>query len=107
MICISTETDEGKFAKMYGRFESAPYFTIYDSEKDTFASYPMGALDNKNIDSVICGGMSADTLQKLNEAGIRVYIAASGTVEEIINKYKQGKLEEITVENSRNNLHCC
>ncbi|MBU4376640.1 MAG: NifB/NifX family molybdenum-iron cluster-binding protein [Candidatus Omnitrophica bacterium] len=106
-ICIPTEIPKDKNTVVYGHLERAPFFTIYDSEKHTFTSHPMGALDGKNVDIVICGGMSADALQKLNEAGVRVYIASSGTVEEVIKKYKQDKLEEITVENSRNNLHCC
>ena len=34
-ICIPTETKDGKTAKVYGHFGSAPYFTVYDTDKDT------------------------------------------------------------------------
>jgi len=112
-ICIPTETNERKSAKVYGHFGSAPYFTIYDSEKDSFEvidnsnqhhahgmCHPMVALDGKDIDAVACGGMGARAVQKLNEGGIKIYRAVAGTVAEIIKKYKQGELEKITVENS-------
>lgn len=112
-ICIPTETNEGKSARVYGHFGSAPYFAIYDSEIDEFevidnsnqhhahgTCHPMGALDGKNIVAVVCGGMGARAVQKLNEAGIKAYRAITGTVDEIIKKYKQGELEEITSENS-------
>ncbi|MCM8783155.1 MAG: hypothetical protein NC818_00015 [Candidatus Omnitrophica bacterium] len=34
-ICIPTETDKGLKAQVYSHFGSAPYFTIYDTEKET------------------------------------------------------------------------
>ena len=42
-LCIPTETNEGKNAKVYGHFGSAPYFTIVDTEKDT-----VEVIDNAN-----------------------------------------------------------
>lgn len=118
-ICIPTETNEGISAKVYGHFGSAPYFTVYDSEKDSFevidnsdqhhahgTCHPMGALDDKNIDAVVCGGMGARAVQKLNEGGIKTYRAVVGTVGEITKKYKQGELEEITIKNSCTHHNC-
>jgi predicted Fe-Mo cluster-binding NifX family protein len=71
-ICIPTETDAGKKAKVYGHFGSAPYFTIYDTEKDDCETvdnsnqhhihgtcHPVGALDSQRIDAVVCAGMGA------------------------------------------------
>ncbi len=118
-ICIPTETDEGRSAKVYSHFGSTPYFTIYYIEKDKIevidnsnqhhahgTCHPMAVLDNKDIDAVVCGGMGARAVLKLNEAGIKTYRAIAGTVGEIIKKYKQGKLEEITIENSCANHSC-
>jgi len=112
-ICIPIETDEGKAAKVYGHFGSAPYFAIYDTEKDKFevidnsnqhhahgTCHPLGMLDGKNINAVVCGGMGARAVQLLNDAGIKAYRADASTVEEIIKKLKDKKLEEITVENA-------
>lgn len=118
-LCIPTETNEGPKAKVFGHFGSAPYFTIFDSEKDTFeiidnfnqhhahgTCHPMGLLGDKNIDVVVCGGMGVRAVQKLNESGIRAYKMIVGTTEEIIKKYKEGNLEEITIKNSCNQHHC-
>jgi predicted Fe-Mo cluster-binding NifX family protein len=68
---------------------------------------PLGALSGKNIDAVVCGGMGARAVQKLNEAGIKAYRVTTGTVQEIIDSLKKGGLEEITVQNAcmRHNCH--
>ncbi len=84
-ICIPTETDSGLKAIVYAHFGSAPYFTIYDSEKDTFevvensnqhhahgTCHPLGMLNGKHIDAVVCSGMGARAVSGLNGSGIRV-----------------------------------
>ena len=112
-ICIPTETKEGKSARVYGHFGSAPFFTVYDTEKDTIEvidnsnqhhshgmCHPMGALTGKKIDAVVCGGMGARAVQKLNEDGIKAYRAVTGTVANITSEFIKGGLEEITIENA-------
>lgn len=119
-ICIPTETDMGQKAKVFGHFGSAPYFTIYDTEKDGFETVdnsnqhhihgtcnPIDALNGKDIDAVACNGMGMRAIQKLNEAGIRAYIAPGDNVREIIDKYRTKELEEITLENACNQHHGC
>lgn len=118
-ICIPTETDAGKEAKVYDHFGSAPYFTIYNIGEDDCETidnsnqhhthgtcHPIGALGNKDVDIIVCAGMGMRAVQKLNEAGIRAYKVAGGTVVEIIRQYKAGKLEEITLENACNQHGC-
>ena len=118
-ICIPTAARDGKKADVYGHFGSAPCFTIYDTENDAVeiidnsnqhhvhgTCQPMGILTDRKIDAVICGGMGARAVQKLNESGIKAYKAVAGTVEEIIKKYRQGGLEEITAENACNQHDC-
>ncbi|MBU2541649.1 MAG: NifB/NifX family molybdenum-iron cluster-binding protein [Candidatus Omnitrophica bacterium] len=112
-ICIPIETKEGIKAKVNAHFGSAPYFLIYDTDKNTFEiinnsdnhhmhgmCHPLKALDKKGIDAVVCAGMGARAVSKLNEGGISVYRVRAETVEEIIKRYKEGRLEEITVENA-------
>ena len=118
-ICIPTSTADGKTAKAHEHFGSAPYFTIYDTEKDAIEiidnanqhhshgmCQPMGVLTGRKIDAVVCGGMGARAVQKLNESGIKAHRAIPGTVEEIVKQYEQGKLEEITTENACNQHSC-
>lgn len=112
-LCIPTETNEGKEARVYGHFGSAPYFTIVDTEKDAVEvidnanqhhahgmCQPMNALAGKQIDAVVTGGMGARAVQRLNEGGIRAYRAIPGTVADLVGQFTQGGLEEITINNA-------
>jgi predicted Fe-Mo cluster-binding NifX family protein len=118
-ICIPTETQTGKNANVYGHFGSAPFFTIYDTDSDSVeiiensnqhhshgACQPMAALMGKAIDAVVCGGMGARAVQKLNEGGIKAYRALGGTVAQIVEQYKIGKLEELTIQNACTQHDC-
>jgi len=118
-ICIPTTTGDGKKANVHGHFGSASYFTIYDTEKDVVevidnsnqhhshgTCQPMSVLSGEKIDAVVCGGMGARAVQKLNEGGIKAYKAVAGTVEEIVKQYEQGGLEEITAENACSQHNC-
>ena len=118
-ICIPTESKEGLSATASGHFGSSPYFTIYDTEKGSVEIIentnqhhshgmctPLGALSGKNIDAVVCGGMGARAVQKLNEAGIKAYRVTPGTVQEIIDSLKKGGLEEITIQNACMQHNC-
>ncbi len=112
-ICIPTENKEGLNAKVYNHFGSAPYFTIYDTGKETFKTvnntnvhhshgmcHPIGVLGVSSIDAVVCRGMGSRAVVKLNAANIKAYRADGETVAEIIKKYKDNELEEITVQNA-------
>ena len=118
-ICIPTRTKDGRKAAVYEHFGSAPCFTIYDVERDAIdiidnfnqhhshgLCQPTTALSGKNIEVVVCKGMGARAVQKLNEGGIRAYRAVAGTVEEIIREYEHGTLEEITAENACDQHSC-
>lgn len=118
-ICVPTETNDGTAAQVYGHFGSAPYFTIYDTDKDTVEildnsnqrhahgmCHPMAALMGKNIDAVICGGMGARAVEKLNEGGIKAYRSMAGTVADIAAQFLKGGLQEITVENACAQHNC-
>ncbi len=112
-ICIPTETKDGKTALVFEHFGSAPYFTIYDTDKDSVEvidnsnqhhshgmCHPLASLTDKSIDAVVCGGMGGRAVQKLNESGIKAYKIVAGTVAEIVSQFTKGGLEEITVENA-------
>ena len=112
-ICIPTETNQGKSAKVYSHFGSAPFFTIVDSGKDSVEiinnanqhhshgmCQPMSALTGKKVDAVVTGGMGSRAVQKLNEGGIKVYRAIPGTVADIVSQFIKGGLEEITIQNA-------
>jgi ArsR family transcriptional regulator len=112
-ICIPTETNEGRTARAYGHFGSAPFFTICDTESGEVEvidnsnqhhshgmCHPMEALAGKGVDAVVTGGAGARAVQKLNDSGIKVYRAVEGTVADIAAQFASGKLEEISVQNA-------
>lgn len=112
-ICIPTETDMSFEATVYGHFGSAPYFTIYDTDKDDCeivenlnqhnshgTCHPLTVLDGKGIDVVVCKGMGKRAIQKLNDAGIRAYKASDANVRQVIEKYRINELQEMTLENA-------
>jgi predicted Fe-Mo cluster-binding NifX family protein len=118
-ICIPTETDAGSEAKVYDHFGSAPYFTVYDTDTKTCAvidngnqhhkhgmCQPLGVLGDSDFNTVICKGMGTRAVQKLNQAGIRVYKTVTETVGEIIGKYNQKAFEEITLIDACNHHDC-
>ena len=118
-ICIPIADNKGLKAEINAHFGGAPYFLIYDDEKGAFKvinnsdsqhvhgmCHPLKVLDRKGIDAVVCGGMGARAVQKLNEGGIKAYRAKAGTVEEIIKQCRDGRLEEITTDNACTDHNC-
>ncbi|MFA5148002.1 MAG: NifB/NifX family molybdenum-iron cluster-binding protein [Candidatus Omnitrophota bacterium] len=112
-VCIPTESKEGLSAKVHGHFGSAPFFAIYDTEKDEVKTvdntnahhlhgtcHPLGVLGLSSIDAVVCQGMGMRAVQKLNEANIKAYKASAETVADIIKKFKGNELDEITAQNA-------
>lgn len=118
-ICIPTETNEGKDARVFGHFGSAPFFTVYDPETGDIevlnnsnehhehgACNPIGILMGSKIGCVICCGMGARAVQILNQNGIKVLMTKESTVKDAIKNYLSDDLEEITPENACNHHNC-
>ncbi len=118
-ICIPTETNNGLKAEVYGHFGSAPYFTIYDTDKNIVETvnnanihhahgtcHPMKVLGTKRIDAVVCAGMGARAVQGLNASGIKAYRASHGLVDKVIGQFNDGLLEEITPDNACSQHNC-
>ena len=110
-ICIPTATADGAGAPVYDHFGSAPFLTIYDEiENHVFAvdnrqkshqhgqCNPVALIAGHNVDVVICRGMGLRAVEKLSQAGIRVYRGTQGTVEDLIVLLKQNLLEEMSSE---------
>lgn len=118
-ICIPTTDDKEKLAQASDHFGSAQYFTIYDSETETFETVnnsdhdhehgtcqPMTGIQGKGIDTAVCKGLGKRALLKLNDQGIKVFRTNQLTVKEILNDLTENKLEEMTMENTCRNHGC-
>ena len=118
-ICIPTESNRGLDARVYAHFGSAPIFTIFETESRHLeivnnpnhqhlhgTCQPLNALRGTDVDVVLCGGLGARAVQKLNQGGIKAYLTKGNTVQEALQHYDEGDLEEITVRNSCVQHHC-
>jgi len=89
------------------RFGRCPHFVIVDAEKETFEAFKntnatvgghAGAPSAKMIASkgakvVLTGKCGPSAFRALSAAGIKVVSGCSGTVRDVINQYKEGKLK--------------
>jgi len=110
-IAFPTQDNRGMDSPVFGHFGSAPQFIIVDSSSGTFESaenpdrehqhgqcQPLAALSGRTVDAVVVGGIGAGALQKLNTAGIKLYRAVEGTVNENLELVKSGLLPLFTLD---------
>jgi predicted Fe-Mo cluster-binding NifX family protein len=89
------------------RVGRAAYFVIVDSETLAFEAVPntaTGAMSGagiqaaqeiagKGVSVLITGNVGPNAFQALDSAGIKIVVGASGTVREVIERYKKGELK--------------
>lgn len=118
-VCFPIVKDEGMESKVYNHFGSAPYFMIYDTEKNDAKlienqdlhhahgmCQPLKALNGETVDAILVGGIGAGALMKLNAQGVKVYKVEKETVSQNINLIKNKKLAEFTINNSCQHHDC-
>jgi predicted Fe-Mo cluster-binding NifX family protein len=106
-ICISAVAGTLD-AQMDPRFGRCPYLVIVDSETMQFEAIPnaaSGAMGGAGIQAaqtiasrgakvLITGNVGPNAFQALSAAGIKIVTGASGTVREVVEKYKRAELKE-------------
>jgi predicted Fe-Mo cluster-binding NifX family protein len=105
-ICIPIDKDQGLQSPVCAHFGSAPAFLIVDTESGTCRAIPnrnqhhghgmcmpLQSLQGEAIDGMVVGGIGMGALNKLNAAGIQVFISRHPTVAETIDAFKAGTLE--------------
>jgi ArsR family transcriptional regulator len=112
-VCIPTETNEGLKARVYGHFGSAPFFTLVDLEGKSVEvidngnqahahgqCHPIASLQGREVEAVITGGMGLRAVQMFHDAGIKVFRAETGTVEDVVQEIAGARLKEITLDDA-------
>jgi predicted Fe-Mo cluster-binding NifX family protein len=107
-IAFPVGTDLGIDSVVYNHFGSAPVFVIVDQGTNDVASVtnrdqhhshgacnPMQALDGRQVDAVVVGGIGAGALAKLNRMGVSVHRSMAGTVAENLALLASGGLPVI------------
>lgn len=106
-IC-ATALSDSLDAQLDPRFGRCQYFVIVESETMKIETIPNVALNapsgagiqaaqimaNKEVEVIITGNVGPNAFQALSATGIKIVTGASGTVREVIEKYKRGELKE-------------
>jgi len=106
IITASSKKTEGLFNPRFGR---ADYFMLYDSDSREWSAFQNPAADasggagpqavqfiaGKNPDVVISGRYGPSAFTALQAAGIKAYIANSGTVSNVLEQFLDGHLTQV------------
>lgn len=113
-VAISS-TGKDLNAPLDPRFGRCPYFVIVDTENMTFEVIPNNAgasgggagiqaarqVASKKVDAVITGNCGPNAVQTLNAAGILLYSGQTGTLRDVVERYKRGGLDPTAEANAR------
>ena len=105
-ICVTSQGADLD-AAVDPRFGRCQYFIIVDTDSLEFEAIQNPNIDsmggagvqsgqfmaNKDVKAVLTGNVGPNAFQTLKAAGIKVFIGASGTVKEAVDKYKKGELK--------------
>ena len=108
-IAITSQGDKLS-SEVDPRFGRCAYFLIVDSETDSFEAISNPAVSagggagiqasqlvlDKGVEAVVTGNVGPNAFRTLQGAGIKIYGGASGTVEESLKSFKEGKLQELS-----------
>jgi predicted Fe-Mo cluster-binding NifX family protein len=106
-ICV-TSSGNTLDALVDPRFGRAAYLTIVDSESMAFEAVPNAAagamggagiqaaqtLAKRGVSVLITGNVGPNAFQALKSSGVKIVVGASGTIREVIEKFKRGELKE-------------
>jgi predicted Fe-Mo cluster-binding NifX family protein len=111
-IVVPTEDGNGLDARLSEHFGRAPYYIIVDLDEDRnilsvqsvsnesehFGGFglPSHRILQFNPDAVITYGMGPRALAIFQQAGVAVLRANANTVKEVVEAYREDRLEELT-----------
>jgi predicted Fe-Mo cluster-binding NifX family protein len=109
MICVSAIASNLD-AALDPRFGRCAYFIIVDPENMRFNAIPNSGVEatggagiqaaqtiaNNGAKTVITGNVGPNAFKALSAAGIEIVTGASGTVREVVEKYKKGEYSKTT-----------
>jgi predicted Fe-Mo cluster-binding NifX family protein len=108
-ICIPITEDQGLQSPVCAHFGSAPLFLIVDADsgacrtvanRNTHHSpgmcQPLSSFANERFDAIVVGGIGMGALNKLQAAGVEVYLSECATVAETLAALRAGTLRHVT-----------
>lgn len=112
-IAFPVQDDRGTESRVYGHFGSARLFIMIDTDDDSVETIvnqdmghehgqckPLDALGGHLVDAVVVGGIGGGALRTLNSAGVKVYRAVEGSIQDNLALTKRGVLPEFRLEHT-------
>lgn len=110
-VCIPVNEGNGLKSEVCGHFGSAPMFMIVDTEMGTCravdnrnlhhshgACQPLAALAGERVEAFIVAGIGMGALDRLQAAGISVFLCKPTTAEEVVAELRAGTLSPVSPE---------
>jgi len=104
---VPLDEQAGQNSKVCAHFGSAPFYAVADTEADTIEIIPNASIHHDHdqctpavffsglgINVLLCNGIGAGAVAKLQAMGIDVYM--SPTLEEALKRFSSGILRKIT-----------
>jgi len=114
-LCIPTMNERGLEAPLSAHFGSAPYYTVVETETGKIQvsanaraehehghCQPVAGIADLAPDAVLCMGLGRRALDRLQEAGIQVFMARATQVSQALSQFQSGELEPFTMDGT-----CC
>ncbi len=108
-VCFPVLHNDGLESELCGHFGSAPAFIIVETANNNITTInnsnhqhahgacdPLKKFNNEKVDAIVVGGLGLGALQRLNQAGIKVFQAQAVTVKENLAKLQRNSLYEFT-----------
>ena len=107
-IAVSAETNQGLESLVAHHFGRCPFFALVEVENEKIQSVSLienpffaahepgqvpGFIKEQNADVMLSGGMGGRAIQFFGQFGIEPATGASGTVENAVNCFLEGKIE--------------
>ncbi len=108
-IAFPTQDNLGTESIVHGHFGSANYFIVVDTDSNETEAVPnnnkdhihgqckpLSSIGDKNVDTVVVGGIGGGALRQLQLAGIKVCRAVEGSIQDNLGLAGESKLPEFS-----------
>ena len=107
-VCLPTIDNQGPDGLPSAHFGSSPFFTFFDLETGDWeavdnssighahgACRPLDLVTSRPVDAVICRGLGGGAFNRLQQEGIKIYLAREPDVSGCLNAFREGQLREL------------
>ncbi|AKH96997.1 NifB/NifX family molybdenum-iron cluster-binding protein [Halanaeroarchaeum sulfurireducens] len=116
-VCVPTTDDAGLDAELSEHFGRAPFYTIADTETDAVETVenesdhrggtklPPTFVADLDVDAVIVTDIGRRSATRFAQRDIEMYQASSGTVADLRDRFADGALHQLDVDDAHDHSH--